>query len=174
MNFHNSKWLKELENHFSPKHYFRSHFAHSPPTDAAYVEQPQKSNEEFVRNIAIMHDKLNDAVEIVNYSFSYEVNALTHASSSTSIATKDYQIHFYIYVYAYISVATRDGLYTFYSSFHMFYHFSDSVSKWGQCYHYGRFEFDLGNVSYNLFNSCNLFWWHSNEGCKCFMLLFLI
>lgn len=44
----------------------------------SYAEQPtqkypENSGASFVRKVAIMHDKLNDAVQIVNYSFSYEV-----------------------------------------------------------------------------------------------------
>lgn len=67
--------VKNITNH-SAEHISRSFFASSHMF--SYAEQPTQKYPEnsraiFVRKIAIMHDKLNDAVEIVNYSFSYEV-----------------------------------------------------------------------------------------------------
>jgi len=51
---------------------FRSHFAAAETM--ASPQQQQNSRVSFVRRIAIMHDKLNDAIEIVNYSFSCGVS----------------------------------------------------------------------------------------------------
>lgn len=59
---------------------FRSFFA-SPRHMPSYVRpspqhSPKRSRASFIRKVGIMHDKLNDAVEIVNYSFSCEVSSI--------------------------------------------------------------------------------------------------
>lgn len=59
---------------------FESYHHHVP----SYVKfSSEKSVEQFqmnfIRLVAIMHDKLNDAIEIVNESFSHEVSHLSSA-----------------------------------------------------------------------------------------------
>lgn len=72
----------------------------------------------FIRRAAIMHDKLNDAVEIVNYSFSYEVKF--YLTSLWKIS-KVFQIHIST------SAAARNGFYNTRNNFLMFRRFSNNL-----------------------------------------------
>lgn len=60
---------------------FRSQFAHKA---ISCTEISQSFTDtlrmRFVRKIAIMHDKLNDAVEMINSSFSCEVRSVLHVT----------------------------------------------------------------------------------------------
>jgi hypothetical protein len=55
-------------------------YAQPPPQDSL-----ESSKASIIRKVAIMHDKLNDAVEIVNYSFSYEVKSPVRSLCLTSL-----------------------------------------------------------------------------------------
>lgn len=146
---------KSFRKTFS-KSFFASH--HSPPSFVMRMPQNSLKNSQInlVRRVAIMHDKLNDAVGIVNCSFTYEVKY--PACIVTDPIIRPFSA----------LAAARDGFYVNHDNINMLQHFSKHLQPGDErnCHNSREFYFYALLCSFSY--SQHFHGWHDNESCEFF------